>query len=139
MPNLKALGLLSALPGLLLAIPVPASAQATGSAKTCKVTVDRSQEDGTFVVQRQELENADCVCYIYSGKDPQSADIESKIAGVISAQACPEAPLVAVPGVAAAGAVGAGIGGAGLGLAGLAAAGGAAAALSGGEDGPSSP
>ena len=94
MQAMKTLALL-AVPGIALGLAATAT---TASAQgTCKVTVDRSQPAGTYSVQRQELENGDCICYVYTGPQPQSDATEQSIASLQSSGACPDAPAVAVP------------------------------------------
>src|SRR5262245_29448871 len=119
MPKFTMIALLVSAAGIAFAAGAPANAQD----KTCKVTVDRSQPSGTYSVQRQELDNGDCICYVYTGTQPQSDTIEQSIAALNAARACPDAPAVAVTGGEGAMASGGGGSGAALPLLGLAAVG----------------
>lgn len=130
MAYLKTLALL-AVPGIALGFAVTTT---TASAQgTCKVTVDRSQPAGTYSVQRQELENGDCICYVYTGTQPQADSTEQSIAALQASGACPDAPAVAVP----AGATAAAGGGGGGALLLLGAAGGTAAIVAASSGGNS--
>jgi hypothetical protein len=92
MAYLKTLALLAA-PGLALGLAASANAV---TEKTCKVAVDRSQSAGTFNVQRQQLDNGNCVCYVYTGPKSQSAATERSIAAIQKSGACTDAPAVAI-------------------------------------------
>ena len=88
------------------------------------MVVDRSQAGGVFDVTRQVFADGDCVCYVYTGPQPQSSSVEGNIASLVRNRSCANARLMNVPGEEAAGG-GLGISRAALlvGAAGLAAAG----------------
>lgn len=73
----------------------------TNAANTCRVSVDRTQAAGTFQVQRQEMNNGDCVCYVYTGPASQGDAAESRVADVQRSRACADRPaaLQTEPGV----------------------------------------
>ena len=68
----------------------PAEAPVAG---TCQVTVDRSQAADSFRVDKQQLENGNCVCYVYTGSETQGAETEAKVADVQKRRDCGGAPL----------------------------------------------
>ena len=132
MIKLKMLGAALAAPLLLTMATGGATAQvgsggqaaAGDAAGQCRVVVDRSQADGVFDLTRQVFADGDCVCYVYTGPQPQSSSVEGNIASLVRDRSCANARLMNVPGEEATGG-GLGISRAALlvGAAGLAAAG----------------
>lgn len=116
-----------------------AATPASAAAKGCDVEVNRSYADGTYEVTKQIMPNKDCVCYIQTGKDPQSAAIEQKIVALRRARECDDAVVMAIPAGSKA------VAGATAGssfmkiVPALAAAGAATAAVAASAGGPSSP
>jgi hypothetical protein len=78
---------------MLLATAGPASAASKG----CDVQVNRTYADGTYEVTKQVMPNHDCVCYIQTGKNPQSAGIEQRIVALRRARSCDDAVVMAIP------------------------------------------
>ena len=70
------------------AVAVAQSTDAAPAAGTCQVTVDRSQAADSFRVDRQTLQNGDCVCYVYTGPSTQGASTESQVADVLNRRDC---------------------------------------------------
>ena len=111
MIKLKMLGATLAAPLLLTMATGGATAQvgsgdqaASGDAAgQCRVVVDRSQAGGVFDVTRQVFADGDCVCYVYTGPQPQSSSVEGNIASLVRNRSCANARLMNVPGEEAAG------------------------------------
>lgn len=111
MINLKMLGATLAAPLLLTLAAGGATAQVGSGNQTssgdatrqCRVVVDRSQADGVFDVTRQVAADGDCVCYVYTGPQPQSSSVEGNIASLVRNRSCANARLMNVPGEEAAG------------------------------------
>ena len=111
MINLKMLGATLAAPLLLTMATGDATAQAgaggqagsVNAAAQCRVVVDRSQADGVFDITRQVAADGDCVCYVYTGPQPQSSEVEGNIATLARDRTCANARLMNVPGKEAAG------------------------------------
>jgi len=80
--------------GLLTALASPAQAAEDNK---CLVTVNRDYANDTYEVTRQVLANGDCVCYIQTGREPQSTDIERKIVNLRRERECAAATVMAVP------------------------------------------
>ena len=110
MINLKMLGATLAAPLLLTMATSGASAQvgpggqaaSGGAAGQCRVVVDRSQAGGTFDVTRQVSADGDCVCYVYTGPQPQSSSVEDNIASLVRNRSCANARAMDVAGEEAA-------------------------------------
>lgn len=84
----KLLGLAAVVPTVLLGGAAVASAAAGGvGAKSCAVSVDRSQIAGTYSVTRQVMRNGDCMCYVYASPKG-SAGVERAIASVMQTRKC---------------------------------------------------
>lgn len=109
--NLKMLGAVLAAPLLLTITTGGATAQvgsggqaaSGGAAGQCRVVVDRSQAGGVFDVTRQVFADGNCVCYVYTGPQPQSSSVEGNIASLVRNRSCVNARLMDVPGEEAAG------------------------------------
>lgn len=90
MHRLTKLGRGAALSALVLSASLPASSVlAQDPGRTCKVTVDRSQEAGVLDVTRQELGDGSCVCYVYTGPAGQEGAVESQISTMQESKSCP--------------------------------------------------
>lgn len=99
MIKIKTLSVALATPLLLALAAGGASAQgAGGEAQQCRVVVDRSQAPGVFDVTRQVLSGGDCICYVYTGPQPQANAIEGSIASLVQSRSCPAARVMSVPG-----------------------------------------
>lgn len=131
MSRLKILAMSMAMPGLILAAPVQASATrsaqsmpaAAGQGGQCEVKVVRSESAGVFDVAREILTNGSCRCWVKTGPSNQGGNAEELLAALRASKSCANAPLVQ-----AAASTGGGLGGsalwlgaaaAGVGVAGL--------------------
>jgi hypothetical protein len=100
MRNLKVLAASAVVPVALAA----GGAFAQSEAQACEVTVDRSQAAGTYDVTRQQLENGDCICYLYTGPaGQQSTTLENRVKALQASGECSDAPVMMVSGAYAAG------------------------------------
>ena len=95
----KLIGVAALVPAVLLGgAGLAAAAAQDAPAKKCEVTVDRSQPSGVYDVTRQEMENGDCICYVYTGPAPQSDTIENSIATLLQTGECPDAQAAPIAG-----------------------------------------
>ncbi len=85
-----------------------AQEEVSPSGPVCTVTLQRDQPNGVFDVTRQVFEDGSCNCFIYTGSEAQSNNVEARVAGIVSSKRCPAARPMQVRGPGAGASAGAG-------------------------------